>query len=81
VKTIAIAICVFKNKKTQGYKWLSLESVDGGSGRYLYESSADTMDQPSQKPSDVTPRPATLVDYEGSVNRICEDGYDIVTRR
>ena len=81
VKTIAIAICIFQNKKTKAYKWLSLESVDGGSDRYLYESSADTVDPPSQKPADATPLPATLVEYESRLNRISQDGYDIVTRR
>jgi len=80
MKTTAIATCIFQNKKTKRFKWLSLESVDGGSDRYLYESSADTVDPPSQRPSDAIPRPAKLVDFESSVSRICEAGYDIVTR-
>jgi len=74
-------ICIFQNRKTKRYKWLSLEIEDGGSSRYLCESSTDTVDSPSQKPSDVVSNPGSLIDYDSAVNRTCEEGYDIVTQR
>jgi hypothetical protein len=80
VKTIAIKACIFQNKKTKEYKWLSLEALDGGSHRYLCESGSDTVDAPSEKPLDVVLNLGSLVDYENAVNRICKDGYDIVTQ-
>lgn len=81
MKSVAIKICIFQNKKTKKYKWLSLESPDGGSGRCLCESSADTVDPPSQKPSDAISNPGSLIDYESAVRRIYGDGYDIVTQQ
>lgn len=81
MKTVAIRTCIFQNKKTKAYKWLSLESLDGGSDRYLCESSTDTVDPPSQKPSDVVSNPGSLIDYESAVNRISENGYDIITQQ
>src|SRR5258708_17800918 len=81
VKTIAIKTCIFQNKKTKGYKWLSWESLEGRSGRYLYEWSSDTVDPPSRRPSDVVSNPGSLVDYESAVSRISEAGYDIITQQ
>ena len=74
-------ICIFQNRKTKRYKWLSLEIEDGGSIRYVCESCTDTVGSPSQKPSDVVSNPGSLIDYDSAVNRICEEGYDIVTQR
>jgi len=45
MKMIAIKICVFQNKRTKEYRWLSLESQEGMSGRYLCKSGADSVDQ------------------------------------
>ena len=81
MKTIPIKRCIFRNKKTGEYKWLSLESLVGESRRYLCESNTDTVDPPSQKPSDVVPNPGSLVDYENALSRISESGYDIVTQQ
>ncbi len=81
MKTIAIKTCIFQNKKTKKYKWLSLESLDGGSSRYVCESIADTADPPSQKPADAVSKPGSLPDYESAVNRISEEGYDVVTQQ
>ena len=75
-----INTCIFQNTKTRAYKWLSLESSDG-TNRYLYESSTDTADLPSQRPDDGDEtRPASLKDYESAKDRICREGYDIVTQ-
>ena len=72
---------IFGNKKTKEYKWLSWESSDG-TNRYLYESGIDTAEPPSQRPLDGDKTsPASLDDYESAKDRICEEGYDIVTQR
>jgi hypothetical protein len=75
-----IKVCIFQNKNTKKYKWLSLESPEGQSERYLYESAIDAEVMPSQRPS-VEGEPGTLVDYENDKERILTDGYDIVTQQ
>jgi hypothetical protein len=73
--------CVFQNKRTKGYKWLSLESADG-TNRYLYESRTDSVSQPSQRPSDGgKTHPATFNDYETARDRILSEGYVMVTQQ
>ena len=75
---ITIKKCVFQNKTTRKYKWLSMESKSGESQRYLFESETDTAEPLKQTP-DVEPKPGNLVDYENDKNRILDEGYDIVT--
>jgi hypothetical protein len=78
---VTIDKCVFQNKTTKKYKWLSLESADG-TNRYLYESKTDSEYPPSQRPSDGgETHPATLNDYETAKDRILSEGYDMVTRQ
>ena len=79
--SVKVKFCIFQHRKTKGHKWLSLESWSGGDRRYLYESTSDTVEPPSQRPSDCSVRLAKYVDYENAVNRICFEGYDIVTQR
>ena len=75
---ITIKQCVFQNKTTKKYKWLSMESKSGVSQRYLFESKTDTTEPLVQTP-DVEPKPGNLVDYEKDKTRIIEEGYDIVS--
>ena len=79
--TARIRVCVFQNRETKKYRWLSFESTGDGRGRCLCESSADTVDLPSQRPSDEVSKPGSLPDYEERRDRISEDGYDIVTQQ
>jgi hypothetical protein len=77
---VTINKCIFRNKKTKAYKWLSFESSDG-TNRYLYESRSDSTQPPSQRPSDGNEtNPGSLKDYEAAKDRICGEGYDIVTQ-
>ena len=80
MKMIAIKRCIFQHKQTKEYRWLSLESQEGRGGRYVCESSADSVDQPSQKPLDTVCNPGSLIDYENAVSRVSGEGYDIVTQ-
>ena len=48
---IPIKKCVFQNKTTKKYKWLSMESKSGESQKYLFESEADTAEPPTQTPN------------------------------
>lgn len=77
---VTIHRCIFQNKRTKKYKWLSLESSDGAD-RYLCESRTDTTELPSQRPSDGDKKsPASRQDYENTKDRICGEGYDTVTQ-
>jgi hypothetical protein len=76
-----IKYTIFRSKKTKEYKWLSWESSDG-TNRYLCESGIDTAEPPSQRPLDGDEtNPASFDDYESSKDRICDEGYDIVTQQ
>ncbi len=77
-RMIRIKVCIFQNKTTKKYKWLSMESKSGESQRYLCESEADTADQPTQTP-DVEPRAGNQNDYERDKARILDEGFVIVT--
>jgi hypothetical protein len=75
---IPIKRCVFQNKTTKKYKWLSMESKSGESQRFLFESEADTAEPPTQTP-DVEGKKGNLLDYESDKTRITDEGYEIVT--
>jgi hypothetical protein len=77
---VKIKLCVFQNRKTKQYKWLSLECPSGTDNYRLYEST-DMAELPSQRPSVCTIRSAKYLDYENALNLICCEGYDIVTQR
>jgi hypothetical protein len=77
--SIKIKFCIFQNRHTKQYKWLSLECSIGTNDYRLYEST-DIAELPSQKPSDCTMRSSKYLDYENAVNLICCKGYDIVTQ-
>lgn len=78
--SVKIMFCIFQNRETKAYKWLSLESVPGTNGRYLCESTADAAAIPAQKPAGCKTSPASYADYETAVGRIEGEGYDIVTQ-
>jgi len=75
-----IESCVFRNRKTKAFKWLSLESLPGTDHRYLYESTNDLADQPSLRPAGCKASPASYAVYEKAVNRVRDEGYEVVSQ-
>ncbi len=78
--SVKIMLCIFQNRQTKAYKWLSLESVSGTNGRHLCESAADVAAIPAQKPAGCKTTLGSYADYETAVRRIEAEGYDIITK-
>ena len=75
-----IKLCVFRNRKTKAFKWLSLESLPGTDHHYLYESINDIADQPSLRPAGCKASPASHAVYEQTLKRVQDEDYEIVSQ-
>jgi hypothetical protein len=65
----SIKLCVFQNRKTKAFKWLSLESLPGTDLRYLHESTTEIARMPSLRPAGCNARPGSYADYENAILR------------
>jgi hypothetical protein len=75
-----IKLCVFQNRKTKAFKWLSLESLPGTDHRYLYESTKDITDQPSLRPAGCIASPASFALYQKALRRVQDEDYEVVSK-